>query len=73
MSGVGGVFSDAESPGHAPPGVNVLQGWKGRPDGALGQMYHLLQGFLVLYGTVPVPGGDASSQDALDDCGVERL
>ncbi len=37
----------------------------------LGRLNHSLQGFPVESGAVPIPGGDAASQDALHSATVE--
>ncbi len=52
-------------------GVDILEGGKLTSDDVLGRLNYSLQGFPVESGAVPVPRGDAASQDALHSATVE--
>ena len=67
MAGVCGVLDDAAGLHQAPGPVDVLDGWE--PGDVLSRHY-LLNGIAVVDGAVPVPGHDASGQDALDGAAV---
>ncbi len=60
-----GVSDDLPCFPHTSLGVDVLEGGKLIFDDVLGRLNYSLQGFLVESGAVPVPGGDAASQDTL--------
>ncbi len=60
-----GVSDDLPCFPHTSLGVDVLEGGKLISDDVLGRLNYSLQGFLVESGAVPVPVGDAASQDTL--------
>ncbi len=66
-----GVSDDLPCFPHTSLGVDVLEGGKLTSDDVLGHLSYSLQGFPVESGAVPVPGGDAASQDALHSATVE--
>ncbi len=71
MARVAGVSDDLPCFPHTSLGVDVLEGGKLISDDVLGRLNYSLQGFPVESGAVPIPGGDAASQDALHSANVE--
>ncbi len=66
MARVAGVSDDLPCFPHTSLGVDVQEGGKLTSDDVLDRLNYSLQGFPVESGAVPVAGGDAASQDALD-------
>jgi hypothetical protein len=54
----------------APFKVDVLDGWEHGPSDVLGPLHHLLEGLAAVDRAIPVPGCDATGQDALDGAAV---
>ncbi len=71
MAWVAGVSDDLPCFPHTSLGIDVLEGGKLTSDDVQGRLNYSLQGFPVESGAVPVPGGDAASQDALHSATVE--
>jgi hypothetical protein len=70
VAGVFVVLDDAVWLHQAPSRVDVLDGWKHGPSDLLGRLHHLLECLAVVDGAIPVPGCDATGQDALDGAAI---
>ncbi len=71
MARVAGVSDDLPCFPHTSLGVDVLEGRNLTSDDVLGLLHYSLQGFPVESDAIPVPAGDAASQDALHSVTIE--
>ncbi len=71
MGRVAGIIDDPPDFPYTPPGVHVLEGEKLTSNNVAGSSHDPLQSFAGGSGAVSKPGGDAASQDALHNAGVE--
>ena len=70
VAGLCGDPDDAACPPQAPFRVDGLDGWKHGHSEVLGHLRHLLEGLAVLDDAIPVPGHDATGQDAQNGAAV---
>ena len=71
MAEVTGVLDDPPRFPQAPLPVDVLEGGKLTSNYPFSTPHYSLESFAVVSGAVAIPGGDASSEDALNGTAIE--